>query len=211
MRPHHYDQLCALARRECRDAAFAEDAVQEALIAAFVAGRDLADPGTARWLRGVVRNQARMTLRSGIRRRHRETAWATSGTADANAERLSIDRGILDGLPPALRAVAALALSGHTRREIGWLLRLPDTALRQRITALKRHLAKRGATMPDGLPGLGLDLPYGRLRAALAEGLTRRGGHLATHDPDGHLFVVRVLTNPPAAATDGINDKGKPR
>ena len=98
-------------------------------------------------------------------------------------------------LPPALKAVAALTLSGHNRREIAYLLNLSDTALRQRITALKRQLSARGVVMPDGMPGLNLDLAYGRIRDALMPGLLQQGGIFASHDPDGHLFIVRRSQN----------------
>jgi RNA polymerase sigma-70 factor (ECF subfamily) len=98
---------------------------------------------------------------------------------------------VLDELPPALRALAALALTGHTRREIAYLLGLSDTALRQRVMALKRHLVARGVAMPAGMPGLKFELAYGRVRDALLPVLVRQGGTFASHDPDGHLFVVR--------------------
>jgi RNA polymerase sigma-70 factor (ECF subfamily) len=98
---------------------------------------------------------------------------------------------VLRGLPPALKAVAALALSGHSRREIGYLLRLPDTALRQRLSALRRKLMARGLALPATTPGLSLDLSYGRIRDALLPQLLREGGLFASHDPDGHLFIIR--------------------
>jgi hypothetical protein len=82
-------------------------------------------------------------------------------------------------------------LTGHNRREIAYLLGLPDTALRQRISALKKHLMARGLAAPEELSGLHLDLAYGRIRDALLPALVRHGGAFASHDPDGHLFLVR--------------------
>ena len=99
---------------------------------------------------------------------------------------------MLRDLPPALKIVAALALSGHSRREVGYLLRLNDTALRQRVSALKRRLAARGLAMPTGTPGLRLDLSYGRIRDALLPKLVNEGGLFASHDPDGHLFIIKL-------------------
>ena len=171
--------------------------MQEALLAAVLAGRtdfDAAD--TARWLAGTVRNQARMAARSAVRRRGRETNWqAQSASAPGKAEP-SETAALLASLPTALKAVAALTLSGHTRREIAWLLGLSDAALRQRITQLRKRVVRAGQALPDDLPGLSLDLAYGRIRDALLPSLLRHGGMFASHDPDGHLFIVAGSQKP---------------
>ena len=170
--------------------------MQEALLAAVAAGRaDLDDPVNRRWLAGVVRNQARQQIRTNVRRRRREEDHAAIAAAPVTGDGPG-PAEVLTGLPPALRAVAALILTGHNRREIAWLLRLPDTALRQRIAALKRVLVQRGVAAPTDFPGLNLDIAYGRIREALLPKLLREGGHFASHDPDGHLFVIRRSQNP---------------
>ena len=82
-----------------------------------------------------------------------------------------------------------LAWTGATRPEIGWLLGLSDTALRKRISQLRRALAG----LPDARPGAaGLKggLPFGLIRRDMIARLKQRGGFLASHDPDGHVFVV---------------------
>lgn len=197
MRGRLYQQLLHIARRE-HDPAEAEDVVQEALLAAVTAGRDdIESPENARWLTGVVRNRARMEARAARRRKTRDTAWhaarsPASETGDAKPD------DILTGLPPALRTFAALVLTGHNRREIAYLLDLPDTALRQRVSALKRHLAARKLAAPEELTGLNLDLAYGRIRDCLLPALKRHGGLFASHDPDGHLFLVRRSQSDPA-------------
>ena len=196
MRPRFHAELCAQARRHLRDASAAEDVVQEALLAAVTAGRaDLEDPVNRRWLAGVVRNQARQQIRTNVRRRRREEDHAAIGAAPVARDSPG-PAEVLTGLPPALRAVAALILTGHNRREIAWLLRLPDTALRQRIAALKRVLVQHGVAAPTDFSGLNLDIAYGRIRQALLPKLLREGGHFASHDPDGHLFVIRRSQNP---------------
>ena len=76
MRPALYAQLRAIARRACRDAGLVEDVVQDAMLAAVLAGRtDFGRPETARWLTGTVRNMARMAARGAARRQGRETRW----------------------------------------------------------------------------------------------------------------------------------------
>lgn len=197
MRPGLYAQLRAIARREGRDAGAAEDMVQEAFLAAVLAGRtdfDAAD--TARWLTGTVRNQARMAARGAVRRRHRETSWQAQSAPVTGKAESSETATLLADLPASLKAVAALTLSGHNRREIAWLLGLSDVTLRQRITALKRRVVQAGLALPDDLPGLSLDLAYGRIRDALLPSLLRHGGMLASHDPDGHLFIVARSQKP---------------
>lgn len=189
VRPHLFSQLCATAARECSDATVAEDIVQEALLAAVRAGRaDLSDEQNGRWLHGVVRNQARMNRRGTTRSRQRDTAWQET-RAEAVTPVPADD--VLTGLPPALRVVAALVLTGHDREEIAYLLRITDAALRQRIAGLRARLQEAGLSAPGELTALDHDLAFGKIREALLPKLQRHGGEFATHDPDGHLFVVR--------------------
>lgn len=169
----------------------ADDLLQDALIEAMRQDRlDFSKPGNRAWLMGVLRNKAKMAVRGKARRLARDGSWLTHQRSDCSTVNPSA-ADILTGLPPSLKSVAALALAGQTRREIAYLLRLSDTALRQRLTALRRTLGERGMAMPDGLPGLGGTLDYGRIRDALLPMLLREGGMIAAHDPDGHLFVIR--------------------
>jgi RNA polymerase sigma-70 factor (ECF subfamily) len=96
----------------------------------------------------------------------------------------------LSALPPALRTTALLALTGHTKAEIAWLLGVSDAALRQRISEIRRRWRRSGHVSMG---------PFGEPRGNLAFGLVRRAllgrvrgadALLASHDPDGHLFVV---------------------
>ncbi len=206
MRTRLYSQLLAIARREA-GADEAEDVVQDAMLAGIAAGRqDLNDPANARWLCGVVRNRARMTARAARRRRTRDHDWQASRSQPAPAD--SADpANIAADLPKALKSLAALVLTGHNRREIAYLLDLPDTALRQRISALKRHLTQKGIAAPDELSGLNLDLAYGRIRDALLPALLRHGGSFASHDPDGHLFLVRRSQNSGPRQQDNVSKR----
>jgi RNA polymerase sigma-70 factor (ECF subfamily) len=192
-----YRDLLKMARRWSRRADEAEDLVQDALIEAVRAGRsDLGDSANRRWLSGVIRNKASLAARSAARRRTREAHWHSVRPDETEALDGVDVAAALSGLPPSLKSIAALALSGHSRREIAYLLRLPDTALRQRLSALKRELRRRGISMPERTPGLRLDLEYGRIRDALLPMLVQRGGSFASHDPDGHLIVFRMKTAP---------------
>lgn len=195
MRPSQYTQLCSMVRRIVSDSGEAEDIAQDAYLAAFLAGHtDFEAIETRRWLAGTVQNMARMALRGTVRRRGRESQWQK-----AQPDRSDNDQQEALYLPstltPPLKAVAALALSGHNRKEIAYLLNLTDAALRQRIRALKSQLTQAGLAMPAGLPGLTLGVAYGRLRCALLSKLSHRGGVLASHDPDGHLFIIRNSQN----------------
>ncbi|MCD7058360.1 RNA polymerase sigma factor [Pelagibacterium xiamenense] len=193
----HYRTLLGTARRYARRVEEAEDIVQEVILAAIRAGRgDIASPANRRWMAGAVRKRAAFDARSAARRQQREAQWQDGQEPEAarNGEQLA---ALLCDLPRSLRVVAALALSGHSRREIAYLLEISDAALRQRVVALKKVLAGRGVAMPEGLPGLSLDLAYGQIREGLASYL-RRGGTFATHDPDGHFFVIRRSQNPQA-------------
>lgn len=192
----HYATLLGTARRHARRPHEAEDIVQEVLLAAFAAGRaDLSVPANRRWIAGAIRKRAAFDARSAARRKKREAQWQ-AGAIDAASQEPASLVPVLSGLPKSLRVVAALALSGHTRREIAYLLALTDTALRQRIAALRKALNRHGDGVPEGLPGLGLDLPYGRIRQELQPHLRRHRGVFASHDPDGHFFVIRRSQTP---------------
>lgn len=185
-----FSGLRAIARRHARRAEEADDLLQSALLAALEAGRtDLTSEEARHWLAGTMRNKAKMEARAAARRCRRDDAWA--GQQRENAPPQSSDSGLADALgrlSPALRVTALLALNGCTRAEIGWLLGLSNPALRQRIAQLRKVLAKTSLAQSAGLPEDG-QLAYGRIRQALLTA-TRRVGLLASHDPDGHLFLI---------------------
>ena len=187
-----YAELVALARRHARRSDEAEDIVQEILIAAVKAGRDdFSRPADRRWMAGAIRRRAAFDARSAARRREREARWQAERAPEALPMEGEALGAILADLPKSLRVMAALALSGHSRAEIAYLLDLSDTALRQRVRALKLALNKKGVAMPTEMVGLNLDLAYGAIRQALTPALRRHGGMFATHDPDGHIFLFK--------------------
>lgn len=184
--------LKAFALRHAYSPDEADDLVQEALLAAIETGRtDFMSGQTRAWLRGVIRNKSRMTARGAARRKAREADWSLA--REAETVMAVPDIPDVSILPPSLRLVAMLGFSGATRPEIAWLLGLSDTALRQRISQLKRALA----SLPDSPPADALKgaLPFGVLRRSMFDHLRQRGGFLASHDPDGHIFVLSSSQN----------------
>ncbi|WP_378947284.1 transcriptional regulator [Mesorhizobium sp. ANAO-SY3R2] len=184
-----YAELLRLAKRASRRADEAEDLLQTVLVAAVEAGRtDLSRPENRRWLEGALRRRAAFDARCAIRRRRREAPFAVTGNEPADKETLPLR--FVDSLPPGLRTTALLALTGHTRQEIAWLQRLADPALRQRISAIRRRWRVfDGGTIAE-LPGLAGPLAFGRIRRSLLGAIRHEGVLLASHDPDGHLFVI---------------------
>lgn len=191
-----YRQLLAQARRLTRDAEEARDAVQETLLAALQAGR-----GEPAWLAGVLRNQAAMLARGSGRRRLREAMAAVHEDLQP-LEPEPDPTAPLRALPPAARRVAVLALHGLGAEEIRWILGLTPTAFRQRLTSIRKSLAalpreQRAESMALAYlrdPARSVPLQFGLVRRALKAAL--RGEALGTHDPDGHLLVVRRAHNP---------------
>ncbi|MBD9367273.1 sigma factor [Xanthomonas sp. XNM01] len=192
---HGYQALLAQARRVSRNVDDAHDLVQDTLLVALDQGRE--DPA---WLAGVLRRQAALRIRGEVRRRRREHAVAVADSvppaADDN-EASGPPSELIQRLPPAARRVAVLALHGLGAEEIRWILRISPTAFRQRLTGIRRALgalppAQRAhavalARLRD--PQRSVDLQFGLVRRALKAAL--RGQAMGTHDPDGHLLVVR--------------------
>jgi RNA polymerase sigma-70 factor (ECF subfamily) len=193
-----YIELLRQARRAARRPDEAEDLLQTILLAAVEAGRaDLSSHENRRWLEGALRRRATFDARSAIRRRHRETLCAPAEAA-MPAEQTDFPLRFVGSLPPALRSTALLVLTGHTRQEIIWLLACTEPAFRQRIADIRRRWRQAGGDCFDEIPGLSGILEFGRMRRALLGAARRDGAFLASHDPDGHLFIVARSQNPTA-------------
>ena len=186
---HRYLEMLSYARRVTRQRDEAEDLLQSALLIAVEAGRaDLNDSKNRHWLKGVLRNRAAFEARTAARRRAREQAAQITPLAqDTPAPNIT---AFTATLPRALRTTALLALTGHTKSEIAWLLNLPDTALRQRFAQIRLRWRKSGGGEIAGHPGLQGNMAFGRIRQALRRSLDQKADLLASHDPDGHLFTI---------------------
>lgn len=145
-----------------------------------------------------------MAARGAIRRRRREGLAAAPDVAPA--EDLPEPWKAVAALPRGQRIVAFLILTGHNRAEICHLLRIPDETLRQRLTALKRRLAR----MEPGAPvaeftRLNGGLAAGALRRALLPAMQRGLASFGSYDPDGHLFTVKIVNDAPHKMPGGGN------
>ena len=178
-----------MARRFARSEDEAGDLVQDAVMIALARGfDDWSTPGRRGWLRGVVRKRAAFVIRGQARRRRREEL--PDGSSSSGAGRWVWHADFLASLPRSLRVVAALASADLCAAEIRWLLGLSDTALRQRLSALRRAVAAQGE--PPTQPAEP-QLSFGGPRALLLAGLRRQHGRVvATHDPDGHVILLRI-------------------
>jgi RNA polymerase sigma-70 factor (ECF subfamily) len=178
------------ARRVAHSEADARDLVQDAIEIALGRGvEDWSSPERRAWLRGVVRKRAAFLLRGQERRQRRELLAVHAESAGATS--WVWQPKFLASLPRSLRLVAKLASADLCSTEIRWLLRLTDTALRQRLSALRRVLRSH-----DELPTLPAPRPphsFGAQRAQLLAHLRRQGGRaVATHDPDGHVLYLKI-------------------
>jgi DNA-directed RNA polymerase specialized sigma24 family protein len=185
-----YREILRTARRFSRSEDEARDLVQDALVIALARGfDDWSAPGHRRWLRGVVRRRAAFVVRGQARRRRREQL--PDGTSGSGVSRWLWQPDFLASLPRSLRVVAALASADLCAAEIQWLLGLSNTALRQRLTALRR--AVRAEAEPPTLTTSEPQLSFAGPRAQLLAALRRQGGRaVLTHDPDGHAIFLRI-------------------
>ncbi len=179
-----------VARRFAGSEDEARDLVQDAVLIALARGfDDWSAPGRRGWLRGVVQKRAAFLIRGQVRRRRREEL--PDGASAPRASSWAWHADFLASLPHSLRVVAALASADLCAAEIRWLLGLSDTALRQRLTALRR--AVRGQAEPPTRAAPEPRLSWGGARAQLLAGLRQQHGRVvATHDPDGHVILLRI-------------------
>lgn len=156
--------LGAVARR-FRDFAAAEDAVQEAMIAAFAQWPREGVPDNPRgWLIQVASRRMTDQLRSTIARRERETAVARETETVAPTVNLEPDMDPDDTLillfmccHPALTTSSAIALTlravgGLTTAEIANAFLVPEATMAQRISRAKQSIKASGVPFRLPLP-----------------------------------------------------------
>ena len=184
-----YNKLLRIARRHTRRADEAEDLLHAVLLAAIDARRsDMTRPANRSWLIGALKKRALFDARTAIRRRRRESLYVSAESVLSPCEALPTQ--FINTLSSALRTTTRLVLSGHTRKEISWLLRISDAALRQRIVEIRRRWRKVECHSFAEIPGLKGELCFGRLRKSAIKLMHRENTFLASHDSDGHVFLL---------------------
>ncbi|MEY9962528.1 RNA polymerase sigma factor (sigma-70 family) [Streptacidiphilus sp. MAP12-16] len=188
-------QVVGVLTRRFRDFDAAEDAVQEALLAAATQWRDEGLPSNPRgWLVQVASRRMIEQVRSEQARRRREELaanqvpvdrqWAPAADDDESPDRDDTLIVLFMCCHPALSPASAIALTlrsvgGLTTTEIARAFLVPEATMAQRISRAKQRIRTSG--IPFGMPGHDDWAP--RLEAALhvlylifTEGSTSSGG-----------------------------------
>lgn len=195
--PSIVSQLLREAQRAARRRPEAEDLLQTVWLAAVEAGKeDLSCGANRRWFVGALRKRALFDARTAVRRRAREQRAAVMDVH--TGESAKVPAWFVQRLPPRLRTTALLVLTGQSKGEILWLLRINEPALRQRIADIRRRWRAEAGGSLDGVSGLSGPLDFGVIRRALLAPARTPGVVLASHDPDEHLFVVGTSRKPGA-------------
>jgi len=131
------------------------------------------------WLAGVLRNLARMSVRTAVRRRDRERAWMGDDqalpSADALLERLEAQQLLLDEVQrldePYRTTILLLYAEGLPASDIADRLDVPDSTVRwrhrQALESLRKVLAEKD---PQRRRLKALLLPVGGAAAAIEGG-----------------------------------------
>jgi RNA polymerase sigma factor (sigma-70 family) len=156
-------QVLGAVVRRFRDFAAAEDAVQEALIAALTQWPRDGVPGNPRgWLIRVASRRMTDQVRSEIARRERETAVANDEETMMPTDNFEMDMDPDDTLillfmcsHPALTSSSAIALTlravgGLTTAEIARAFLVPEATMAQRISRAKQNI--KASNLPFSLP-----------------------------------------------------------
>jgi RNA polymerase sigma factor (sigma-70 family) len=176
--------LLSYCRRLSSSEASAEDALQQALLQAWIAlstgESEIKNPRA--WLYRIVHNVAISNLRRPVHDQVREDQFGDGDGADAEVERRLALRAALAGLAslPELqrRVMLSTALEGQSHDEVAAALGLTHGAVRGLIYRARATLRTAAAVL---LPGplvswaAGTEISAGRRHAGLAEAITGGG------------------------------------
>jgi RNA polymerase sigma factor (sigma-70 family) len=187
--------------RRSGDFTAAEDAVQEALVAAHATWpRDGIPDNPRGWLLTTATRRLVDEQRSDAARRRRERAWVSTQPGGAEVVQHDDTLTVLllccdPGLSPASAVALTLrAVGGLTTREIAAAYGVPEATMAQRISRAKRALRERG--QPFALPvAEALDERVARVLAVLyllyTEGYAATTGRELTR-PDRSAEAIRL-------------------
>lgn len=198
------EEMYQIAKQYSRRPEEVDDLVQDLLLEAVRTGKDFLDTRFMAWGRGFLRNHAAFIARTEGRRRKREEGYQGDDPNRTDTDIGRLPENFIVPLRPSLRILARLINGGLSKKEILYLLDIPDTALRQRLTALRREW-KTYATVgfeSEGPEILTHTLPSGLMRQSLLQTFKHAndikqqlfGRVIGSHDPDGHLF--RIYSSP---------------
>jgi hypothetical protein len=189
-----YNHWLMVSARVSRIRLYAPDLLQDCLAVALENGRiDLSQQRNERWFYGVLKRRAAELARTEVRRRKRDKATVPILPGETLHPDMS---AVLPKLPKSARIVAVLVAHGMTRQEIVCALEITDASFRQRLAVLRRILLENWSELTfDGVAASPRfqELELGPIRHMLFAALQRRPG-IGTHDPDGHLIIIRKNT-----------------
>lgn len=194
-RNHPIEELHKIARKYSRRSDEVDDLVQDLFLEAIRTERDISDEKFLPWAHGFLRNRAAFIARTEGRRRNREKAIKEQ-SENQNNIRLQFPENFYDQLSPALEKTARLINCGLTKKEIGYLLSITDTALRQRFTGLRKEwkcYLETNETAPEIMNELESSLNIGLLRRSLKKSFRKDSEKtIGSFDPDGNLLIFHV-------------------
>ena len=146
-------QVVGILTRRCGDFTAAEDAAQEALVAAHLTWpRDGIPERPRAWLVTTASRRLVDEQRSATARRRRERDWAATQPGGAEVAQRDDSLTVLlmcchpDLTPASAVALTLRAVSGLTTGEIATAYLVPESTMAQRISRAKRTLRDSGAT-----------------------------------------------------------------
>ena len=221
---HHRDlpqppieEMYQIAKQFSRRQEEVDDLVQDLLLEAVRIGKDFSDAHFMAWGRGFLRNHAAFIARTEGRRKKREEIYQDNDHNFYNTDIRQLPERFIAPLCQSRRILARLINCGLNRKEILYLLNISDTALRQRLTALRKewkiydtsgrhseHSDSPVHALSNGLIRRSLLQTFKNSADSKQQTTTRVIG---SHDPDGHLFIISASSAHKKASSGNNNDK----
>lgn len=222
---HHRDlpqppieEMYQIAKQFSRRQEEVDDLVQDLLLEAVRIGKDFSDAHFMAWGRGFLHNHAAFIARTEGRRKKREEIYQDNDHNFYNTDIRQLPERFIAPLCQSRRILARLINCSLNRKEILYLLNISDTALRQRLTALRKEWKTYDAS---GRHSEHSDapvhaLPNGLMRQSLLQTFKNSANRkqqainrvIGSHDLDGHLFIISA-SSAHKKGSSGNNDTDK--